>query len=171
MGGFFRGQPWADDETGKTRHAFAFVWGEVAKEPKRTRDSQKWCTEVLVKYKGGAFIICKRWGDDDVTYAMRRLRPHDTVVIFGRYDNYSYINKSGAQKEKFYLRADFVLSQDVAAYVLELMRSPSMAQVLKMDEKYADKLESFEAKDDEDELDGEYQGFSEEGLYDDDIGF
>ena len=173
MGGFFRGAPWSDDTTGKTRRAFAFVWGEVAKDPRVHTDSKKPCTEVLVKYKSQTFIICKRWGNDAVTDAMRRLRKNDTVVIFGRYDNTQYLNKDKAQKEKFHLRAEFVLAQDVATYVLELMRSPSMAQLLKMDGKYADKLESVE-QNDEDDFEN-YQGEIQEEIFDgdefDDLGF
>lgn len=174
MGGFFRGAPWLAEGSSKTRHAFAFVWGEVVSTPKLQTDLRRPCTTVTVKYKQKTFIVCKHWGDDDVSYAMQNLRIHDTVVIFGRYENSQYVNKRGVEKEVFHLRVEFLMAQDIATFALELMRSPSMAQLLKMDERYADKIESV----DEEDMDGfEPSGPNdfEEEIYDDDefgdIGF
>lgn len=174
MGGFFRGTPWLAEGSTKTRHAFAFTWGEVVSTPKVQTNLKKPCTVVTVKYKQKTFIVCKHWGDDEVADAMRNLRLHDMVIIFGRYENTQYVNKQGAEKEVFYLRAEFVLSQDIATFAMELMRSPSLAQLLKMDERYADKIESA----DEDDMDGLIEAGPndfEEEIYDDDefgdIGF
>lgn len=174
MGGFFRGTPWLAEGSERTRHAFAFTWGEVVSTPKVQTHTKKPCTTVTIKYKQKTFIVCKHWGEDDVSRAMQSLRLHDIVIIFGRYENTQYVNKQGAQKEVFYLRAEFVLAQDIATFAMELMRSPSLAQLLKMDERYADQMETAE----EDAMDGLVEANPndfEEEIYDDDefgdIGF
>ena len=166
MGGFFRGAPWAAENSDKVRYAYAFVWGVVSSAPKINTKTRKPCTQVVIRYKSGSRLVCRHWGNDSVTFAMQQLEKGEPVVVFGIYENVDYVNKNGVQKKSYYLHADFVASQRTLSFVSELMRSPSMEQLLKMDSRFSDKLESVEDDEDDEDFDDYEQG----EIYDD-IGF
>lgn len=181
MGGFLKGIPWKDDPQDKTTHSHALLWGEVIREPKVNLKLKRRYVEVLVKYQSKTFLICKRWSAvksdfgkesvDPINKAIENLRKHDTVLIMGRYDVSEYVNRDGVQKKAYNMRVEFVVPMDVVALLSELLWSPSLQQLLQLDEKYADKMEVVRDIDEPDD----YEDYEDGGLEDygeySDIGF
>lgn len=111
-------------------YATAIAWGKVMRRPRFTYKTIPVVTMLLQWKTKKDKIVCKSWGNNDVSRVLVSLSRGDTVLVLGTYCRYHFKNRRGEEKTWYGIKAELVIPMELLGLVLSLYASQEIQDIV-----------------------------------------